>query len=401
MMKLMTLAASLALALTPGWLFAATDPVANAITSGKATLDLRMRYENVQQDNPLKDADALTLRTRLTYETGAAYGFSALVEFEDSRQVFGVDDYDDGLESRPDYSVIADPETTELDQALLQYKNRMMTIKLGRQVIAWDNQRFVGHVGWRQDRQTFDGATIGYTPMKNLSLNYGYLSQRNRIFAEERDVNADDHLLNASYKTDFGTLVGYGYLLEVDDNTDNDLDTWGVRFAGNTDLRGTTVSYAAEWATQESDSAGTSFDADYWLLEGGVGLFGLKATLGYEVLGSDSGNYGFATPLATLHKFNGWADQFLTTPSQGLEDLYLTLTGQLPLGTWTLAYHDFDAEQSTPGVSDLGDEWNLQYTTKFAKHYNGGIKYATYSAGDAASDKVDTDKLWLWVGAHF
>jgi hypothetical protein len=32
---------------------------------------------------------------------------------------------------------------------------------------------------------------------------------------------------------------------------------------------------------------------------------------------------GFTTPLATLHKFQGWADKFLTTPVNGLADLYV------------------------------------------------------------------------------
>ncbi|WP_246283085.1 alginate export family protein [Marinifaba aquimaris] len=52
--------------------------------------------------------------------------------------------------------MIADPESTEVDQALLQYKGKSWTTKLGRQIIALDGQRFVGHVGWRQDSQTFD-----------------------------------------------------------------------------------------------------------------------------------------------------------------------------------------------------------------------------------------------------
>jgi len=33
--------------------------------------DFRLRYETVSQDNPLEDADALTLRARLGYKTAA------------------------------------------------------------------------------------------------------------------------------------------------------------------------------------------------------------------------------------------------------------------------------------------------------------------------------------------
>ncbi len=41
----------------------------------------------------LKDATALTLRTKVGYSTGSYEGFSALIEFEDSRIVAGEDDF--------------------------------------------------------------------------------------------------------------------------------------------------------------------------------------------------------------------------------------------------------------------------------------------------------------------
>ncbi len=123
--------------------------------AAKATLDMNLRYENVDQG--AKDADALTLRTRLTYQTATVDNFSAVIEFEDSRVVAGMDDYKFGPmdSSNTTDSVIADPETTELDQAFVQYKKDKFTAKVGRQVITLDGHRFVGHVGWRQDRQTF------------------------------------------------------------------------------------------------------------------------------------------------------------------------------------------------------------------------------------------------------
>jgi hypothetical protein len=40
-----------------------------ALTSGKAHVALRYRYEHVNQDNALKDANASTVRIRLNYKT--------------------------------------------------------------------------------------------------------------------------------------------------------------------------------------------------------------------------------------------------------------------------------------------------------------------------------------------
>lgn len=371
-----------------------------AFSEGTPYGDFRLRYEHVDQDNPLKDADALTLRTRLGYRTGNYHGLSGVLEFEDSRVVAGVDDYNDTLGKHPGYSVVADPETTEVDQAFLKYSQAGFTAKGGRQVITFDNQRFVGAVGWRQDRQTFDGGRLGYA-LGDLSFDYAYISQRNRIFAEARDQSAEDNLLHVSYATPFGTLTGYGYLLELDNDTDNGLDTYGLRFTGNTDLDTVGLLYELEYASQEADNAGSDADADYYKALAGVKAMGVTLSLAYEVLGSDNGNYGFATPLATLHAFNGWADQFLTTPDSGLQDLMVTASGALAGGKWVIAYHDFSADDDSAGFDDLGSEVDVAYNRSFGEHYYGGIKYAAYMAGNDAAGKVDTDKLWLTLGAKF
>jgi hypothetical protein len=72
-----------------------------------------------------------------------------------------------------------------------------------------------------------------------------------------------------------------------------------------------------------------SISLNYWLGEGSVTYKGLTGLIGYEVL-EGNGTIGFATPLATLHAFNGWADMFLTTPANGLKDFYLKAAYVLP-----------------------------------------------------------------------
>lgn len=363
-----------------------------AATESKTTLDFNLRYESVDQDNALRNADAFTLRTRLTHATATYNGFSAVVEFEDSRVIAGGDNYNDtnGLNAGV-YSVVADPETTELDQAYVQYKADKFTAKVGRQVVTLDGHRFVGHVGWRQDRQTFDAARFIYQASDKLSGSYTYITKRNRIFAEVKDIDSKDHLLNVAYKTSLGKLVGYTYLLEEDNGTDNGLDTYGVSFTGKKDG----FSYAAEIAKQSNDAADA--DTTYLKLEGGYNFGKVTAKLGYESLGSDNGT-GFATPLATAHKFNGWADQFLGTPGAGLEDVYATLATKVLGGKLVVTYHDFSSDE---GSVDFGSEIDAVYAKGFAKNYKAGIKFASYSAGDDGTGKVDTDKLWLFVSAKF
>jgi hypothetical protein len=363
----------------------------------KATADFRLRFESVNQDNTKKDAEAFTLRTRVNFATKSYSGFSGFIEFEDSRVVAGVDDYNNTLGKSTQYSVIADPETTELDQGFLQYKNKVITAKIGRQVITLDGHRFIGHVGWRQDKQTFDATSIAYTPNKKTKVTYAYVNQRNRIFAQEKDFDSKDHLINASYQTSYGKFVAYGYLLEIDEGADNSLDSYGASFVGK---RGN-FSYAIEYATQSSETDTTDYTATYLMAEAGYSFKGLTTKVGVEKLGSDDGLYAFSTPLATLHKFNGWSDQFLGTPKEGLVDIYASIAGKVLGGKWLVSYHDFSADESSTSIDDFGSEINAVYSKSFMKNYSAGIKFAAYSGGDSGAGKVDTDKVWLWIGAKF
>ena len=366
----------------------------------KASIDLRLRYETVDQSNSKKNADALTLRTLVNFKTATYNNFSGFVEFEDSRAV-GIDDYNDTIGNNPDYSVIADPETTELDQAYIQYKVNGSGAKVGRQVITFDNQRFIGHVGWRQDKQTFDAAKIFFSNKEIGNFQYAYVNKRNRIFGEEKDIDSQDHLINYSFKTDSGTFSAYGYLFEVDDHTDNGIDTYGLRYKGSRKAGQNKWAYTFEYAMQDSTANGTDYEATYWLAELGYTFNGITVKGGYESLGSDNGEYGFSTPLATLHAFNGWSDQFLTTPDEGLNDVYVHVSGKAWQGNWTVVYHDFSADEASSTVDDLGTELNISYGRKLTKNITGGIKFAFYDAGDSGAGKVDTDKLWVWAQAKF
>lgn len=383
---------------------AMANDIHSALSNSKAWAELNLRYETAEEDNALQDASALTLRTRIGFSSGSVNGFSFTAEAEDSRIVLGQDEFTVGPTgfNVGEYSVIADPETTEVDQAFIQYKADKFTGRLGRQVIALDDHRFIGHVGWRQDRQTFDAISAKYNVSDNVELFYSYMYKRNRIFAEAADLDSKDHILHASYMSKIGKFVGYAYLLEVDNDTYNALDTYGMSYDGKAKGESVSWAYGGEYAIQSSEAGSgetaTDFDASYLNAYVAATISGITAKIDYEVLGSDDGLYGFATPLATLHKFNGWADLFLKTPEQGLKDLKVSLSGGLAGGKWLLAYHDFSADESSNGIDDLGSEINAQYTKKFAGKYNFGIKYGTYDSGDA---KVDTNRFWMWIGTRF
>ena len=197
------LALAVALAIPAGEAAAQIRTIDAAVARGDASCSFNLRYESVDEDNALKNADALTLRSALKYTTAALNGFTGVIEFEDVR-IVGVGDYSvpQSGYNPGKYSVIADPETTELNQSYLQYVSGGFTTRLGRQDIRYDNQRFVGAVPWRQDYQTFDALTLEYKKdaAQTYTLDYHYLTQRERIFAQDADIDSKDHLFHGVVK---------------------------------------------------------------------------------------------------------------------------------------------------------------------------------------------------------
>ena len=378
-----------------------SDSFIDALSNGKTKADFRLRLEDV--DTAVNDATAMTLRSRLSYTTNSYNQLSATIEVEDVRSVLGVNSYSvpqTGFNTGQ-HAAIPDPEVTELDQAYIQYKDSLLTAKLGRQVLTLDDHRFVGHVGWRQDRQTFDAARLQMSPAEDLNLDIAYIYKRNRIFAEALDAQAEDLLLNLSYNSPVGKLKAYAYLLD-DETLNRQSDTYGIHLSGKRDTETASVFYNAAFATQQATQAGVEYDPDYLLLEGGVAIADMDIKFAYEVLGSDNGQASFTTPLATLHKFNGWADVFVastftaTALPLGLVDTSVSISGkigsQVPGVKWSAVFHTYDSDQ---GSVDYGSELDLIASIKFNKHYSGGIKYASYNADNFS---VDTDKFWLWIG---
>lgn len=383
------------------------------IDEGRVGLSFRYRFEHVDDDNFDENANASTLRSRLSFDSGEYRDLSFFVEAEDVREIL-VNDFDAGAGNTPgrtEYPVVADPEGTEVNQAYLDYTGLSGTrLRLGRQRINLDNQRFVGGVGWRQNEQTYDALSVDWRSARGRVF-YALVDNVNRVFGE--DVPAGDHrqdpshLLNAAVELDgLGRLSGYHYAIDNDDAPAFSTSTTGVRLEGSRDVRGYRTGYLAEYARQ-ADAANNPDDyrADYWHLNGrlnfaDVAQFGGVDTMtvgaGWEVLSGDAEDPGeaFRTPLATLHAFNGWADQFLTTPAAGLDDRYLKLTAGR--GPWTLEAraHWFSAEDDG---ADYGQELDLRLGRQVNEYLQLDLFAAAFDGDEGFSDAT---KLWLMVTAQ-
>jgi hypothetical protein len=370
-------------------------------------IDVRARYEVVDQ-GPL-DAEAFTLRLRAGAE--ARVGRLSLLA-EGEATAAPITDYNafpflvpGERQWRPGHAVIADPANVELNRLQLQFKAGKDAVTLGRQRINLDDQRWVGSVGWRQSEQTFD-AVRGEAQFGQIAADLSYAIGQRTIFGSDagaRTYLAGDFVF-AGLSSKLGPLQGkaFAYFLDYDEPFAfaNSSQTYGTIVSASVPLGARRrLSLRASHARQ-SDLGKNPFDyaADYWSVEAGTTLAGFLVTGGWEQLGSDNGR-AVQTPMATLHKFNGWADLFLTTPAAGLEDTYVSLSRKfdgaklLPGLNANLVFHQFDS--STGGI-EYGTEWDASVGFKFGT-VGVLLKYAHY---DAAGLGSDTRKLWLqaeWV----
>jgi hypothetical protein len=378
----------------------------------KPLFDMRLRVENVDQEPLANNAHATTLRLRAGFETAKKWNTSLLVEGEAVLPIQGNYREDPSVATKTTYPVVADPEDQEVNR--FQLTNTSLpgtTLTLGRQRILLDDQRFVGNVGWRQNEQTFDGLRVVNKSVANLVIDATYLDRVNRVYGPDSPqghYEGDSGLLNVSYQTKAGKLTAFGYLLDFDNlpkvpaAVRDSTSTYGVRFAGEKPVGKMKLAYALSYA-QQSDYADNplNFDLGYEFAEGTLTFKQFSVGLGAEIM-EGNGVKGFTTPLATLHKFQGWADKFLTTPANGIEDKYVTVgfTQKAVAGFDTLAlatsYHDYAAEHID---GDYGSEIDLSLTAKIKK-VNLMLKFADYTQGALATAR-DTQKVWAQVEFTF
>jgi len=371
-----------------------------SLLGGKISLDARYRFELVDDDAFSRAALAHSLRTRLGYETAPFHGVSALVELENIAAI-GRKRFNDTVDQRRDFPVVADPEGTEINRLWLAYQARPLpAVKIGRQRILFDNQRFVGNVGFRQNEQTFDAIRVSAKPLPTLSADYAYVFQVNRIFGSDSaqgELDSDSHLVRLAYAlSGIGSLIGYGYLLDFDRAPALSSATYGLRLVGSQPLGGRwdlvyALEHARQWPHGRNRADG---QFAYYLIEPGIARGSLALRVGYEQLGGDGGA-AFQAPIGTLHAFQGAADKFLLTPADGIRDAYLQLDyvvkgwGVADGTTLQVAYHRFWAEQNG---THYGDEIDLDIRRRITGNVSVGVLYAAYAAADFSTD---THKAWV------
>ena len=375
--------------------------------SVKPIIDTRLRYEYVDQDFD-RDADAVTARLR----AGAIFSSGDWTLLAESEATLAISErYDSGVSGKTGFPIVADPENVELNRLEVQYRGLPKTlVTVGRQRINLEDQRLVGSSGWRDNEQTFDAVRLEYGDAKSVKADLTYSWSVRTIWgidgrdARQQAIGGNNVFATISHPTVLGTLSGFAIIVDQDEARVQGFrlssQTYGLRLAGSRKLSpAAKLNYVLSYASQSDHHHNpNSYRADYWLVDLGIEFGAAKLGLGHERLGADQGLplTSFQTPLATLHKFQGWADKFLTTPPNGLRDLYASggygwksVAGFDAINA-AVVYHRFDSDRLDIAY---GSERDAMLSAKRGR-WTATAKLADYHAKRFATD---TRKIWLML----
>ena len=412
------------------------DSLGAALGGGKTNFATQARYESVESPNHTRgQAKAMTLGTRLGYETGAYHDFAANVQVQGVWSNKQFDDNQANGNNNTGLNKVNDPGGVGVNSAHLIYRGIAdTTLRQGRQIIRYDDDRWVGNVDWRQNWQSFDASSITNKSLADTTIQAAYVTNVNRPSGDGATVNASgissgnthmkSTLVNINNKSlSFADIVAYSYRLDYTNpanaaastgaaNTFGSTDTSGLKLAKNgIDVAGYKLGWTAEMAQQKNFKLNTaSYNAKYTNINANVGGSLGNIKIGQEVLGSDNSR-SVQTPLSTLFAFNGWADMFLVTPTTGLKDSYVKLRSDAMGIVYGADYHQFKSDSSS---TNLGREVDLIAEKSLDKNFAVGARAARYKADASSSSSTstananaggvvltDTNKMWVYGSFKF
>jgi len=375
-------------------LLAAQSPVTEALQNGKISLEERTRYEH-DEDSAYtapathKTANAFTTRTILGYTSGPVYDITANLEFLNVTAV-GRERYNSTVNGQTQYATVQDPGLTQVNQAYLAYKG----LKVGRQIIALDNQRFIGSGAWSQTPKTFTAAVYQnstWVPMSEFTV--GHISSYYSSVGVDQKLSGNFGRLRFSpWEALNITPLWFG--IEQTATPATSFQHRGVRVDG----KWNGLLYEGSYVQQRSyrDST-TTPDRQYRMGMVGYSRWGLTVKAVDEELEG-----GFSTPFASLHGFYGYSDRISTTPTKGLADRYLLAEYKRWDSTFEVQSHRFIAQK---GGQDYGRELDFVASRNFSKNLLVTLEWADYlgdaGAPTAQSMNKDLKKLWLMTTLKF
>lgn len=378
---------------------------------------IRHRTEHDARDFDANDANSSfhLLRTRVGLNVAVASDVSAFIQIQDAR-LFGSENSNQGRGT-------LDGSAPALDFHQAYFKvtsifDSPFTIQIGRQELAYGNQRLIGSVGWSNIGRSFDAGRLSFQS-ETATVDFfaaqlvgsGSLSTGQSLYGLYTTFSpADQHTIDGFVIVDNNTR-------EITEGPDEGESMLG-RYTVGTYVHGTpsALDYELELIYQGGNMAAgepaTQQDISAYLVSGALGYtfpsankprVGIQYTLlsGDEST-TDNESNSFNTLFATNHKFYGFMDFFPGSLSgQGLHNL----TGSLSISpsnklNFRIDVHQFTLAQSvsTNGADNLGQEIDLTSSFKYNKQFSIQAGLSAFFPGEVTdSVRGEDTAYWLYL----
>ena len=352
------------------------------------------------------DTDYFTSqRSRLNVgvDAGAISGFLQLQDVRNwGEETSTLEDSADGFDVHQAYVNVQD------------FANLPLSLKVGRQELAFDGQRLIGSVNWAQQARTFDALRI------NTNLGPAGVSLVAATEVEDDTADKDDeYIFMAHAKAKVNEMMGVSGILvwNNDDEVEMDRVTLGARGT----LKSGPIKGRVEGYYQTGDTSATT-KAKAFMVAARLGYafdtpIKPNITLWYDYLSGDEDTAdtdikSFDTLYATNHKFYGFMDYFIAVPgntgNKGLQDIAIKASIK-PLSNVTTSahFHYFllAEDSATDAKKELGKEIDLTAKWKYDKHLNIVAGYSHFFNTELSRTGVashgDEDADWAYVMMDF
>ena len=327
-----------------------------------------------------RDGGFFEQRTRLNVDA-TADDAKVFVQVQDSRMW--------GAETST-VSTGTEDEAIDISQAyfdLSNVANKPISLRIGRQAMAYGEHRLIGSLEWSNNARRFDAIKLTYkhsaadidvftSKISDSGADWGNDVNLNGIYAQLKNVpqvsNLDLYLLH-----------------KVDGSVEANFYTLGARVKG--DVKDFNVDYNAELAIQTGDATSSADkDANAYAIRVGYTipniLGGLRLGVEYDAAtGQDSStdSTAFDNLYPTNHYLYGFTDDVnWTNTNSWAVSASLTPIDKLKLA---IEYWNYTLAEDVGGDDDNGTELNIKANHELSKNINCEAAYVIRDAGDVAT----------------
>lgn len=379
--------------------------------------ELRTRLEDVSTPN-FQSRETVLMRTRLNLDAKLVTNTRVYVSLQDSRMW--------GQEANT-VSTGNEGQAVDLSQAWFQVDKlfgQPLSVKVGRQVLAYGDQRLIGHLEWTNNARRFDAAKLMYDT-KDLSADLFYSKTAEGltnpatgtppVAATERDSFFSG--LYATVKSIQNNTIDLYVLNDRNDTSKKDEFTYGARVNGKV----AAFDYTGELALQSGDFAGTKRqEAHAYAVKAGYTIpsaMNLRIGAEYDfATGADSTsgkNKAFDNLYPTNHYLYGFTDDVNWS---NIKALSACASVKPTKDLWVGAeYWDYQSEKASAKGDNLGSEFNVmvRYSVNanvklegtWARRTAGAAGGSSYSVGGTGSNLIkdgdSSDLLYLQAMVTF